>query len=63
MTCNIFAVPRRVLNELLADKLWSRRLDEANTFQDALRVVKAFCHERGYEIHHKMPSGELTICR
>ena len=63
VACNIFVVPRRILNELLADEHWSRRMDEAQTFQDALRVVKGFCLERGYGIHHDIVGGgRLVVC-
>ena len=59
----VFDVPRRVLDELRGDRGWSRRLSEAVTFQEWLLVVKRFCHERGYGIHHEFPSGRLVVCR
>lgn len=59
----VFDVPRRVLDELRADRGWRRRLEEAATFQERMLVVKRFCHERGYQIHHEQPSGRLVVCR
>lgn len=58
-----FDVPRRVLDELRADVCWRKMLGEAETFQDWLLVVKRFCLERGYPIHHDVCTGRLVVCR
>lgn len=57
-----FDVPQRVLRELRADRGWSKRLGEAASFQEWLLVVKRFCRERGYQIHHECVTGRLVVC-
>lgn len=60
----VFDVPRKVLDELRADRGWSKRLSDAVTFQEWLLVVKRFCLERGYPIHHDIVAGgRLVVCR
>jgi hypothetical protein len=58
-----FDVPQRVLNELRSDVGWHKMLKEATTFQEWLLVVKRFCLERGYQIHHNVVTGRLVVCR
>jgi hypothetical protein len=45
-----FAARREVLEELLRDPMWSRRLEEAETIQEAVRVLLEFAEERGYRV-------------
>jgi hypothetical protein len=46
----IFAVRREVLEELLGDPAWSRRLGEARTLREVQRILLEFAEERGYRV-------------
>jgi hypothetical protein len=45
-----FAVRREVLEELLGDPAWSRRLGEARTLREVRRILLEFAEERGYRV-------------
>jgi len=44
-----FAVKREVVEALLRDKKWSRRLEEAKTTQEVLKVLVDFCKAKGFK--------------
>lgn len=45
-----FAVRREVLEELLRDPAWRRRLEKARTSQEVQYVLLKFAEERGYRV-------------
>jgi hypothetical protein len=45
-----FAVKREVLEELLRDPVWRRRLEEARTLREVQRILLGFARERGYRV-------------
>jgi hypothetical protein len=46
----MFAVRREVLEKLLRDPKWSRRLEEAETLREAVQILIKFAEEKGYRI-------------
>jgi hypothetical protein len=46
----MFAVRREVLEELLKDPKWSRRLEKAETLREAIQILVKFAAEKGYRI-------------
>jgi len=48
----VIAVRREVLDALLADPEWNKRLEQAKTMADVERVFSDFCKARGYKIKH-----------
>jgi hypothetical protein len=46
----MFAVRREVLEELLRDPKWSRRLEKAETLREVAQILIKFAEENGYRI-------------
>jgi hypothetical protein len=46
----IFAVKREVLEELLGDPAWSRRLEKARTLREVQRVLLEFAEEKKLKV-------------
>jgi len=62
MSGHVFVVRRRLVEEMLADSAWAERLRKASSFREVKRVVMDFCVDRGYRVHHELPSGRLVVC-
>ena len=50
-----FAVRREVVEALLRDKEWSRRLEEAKTTQEVVKVLGEFCKIKGFKVKRAKP--------
>jgi hypothetical protein len=46
----MFAVRREVLEKLLRDRKWCRKLEKAETLREAVQVLVKFAEEKGYKI-------------
>ena len=62
MRGHVFVVRRKLIAEMLRNAEWARRLREAVGFADVARIVKDYCLERGYGVHHDIVSGRLVVC-
>lgn len=47
----IFAVRREVLERLLDDPAWSKKLDDCVTTQDYFNVLRAFVQSKKLKVH------------
>lgn len=45
-----FVVRTKVLEELLSDPEWAKRLDRAKDMKDAMKIIQDFCKKKGYEV-------------
>lgn len=48
----MFGLNRKVLELLFADPEWSRRLEEAKTEEDAVRVLAEFARVKGLKVKY-----------
>ncbi len=46
----MFAVRRKVFDDLLSDSVWAERLENAETMKEVEKVITEFCEARGYRI-------------
>jgi len=46
----LFAVKKEVVQSLLADEAWSRRLEDAETEADVVKVLVEFCKSKGFKV-------------
>jgi hypothetical protein len=46
----MFAVRRQILEELLKDEGWTRKLEACRNVSDVERVLTEFCKAKGYKI-------------
>jgi len=46
----MFAANAKVLFELVSDPVWSERLENAESMEEAEKVIADFCEEKGYRV-------------
>lgn len=46
----MFAVNKKVLDDLVSDPVWSERLENAETMKEVEKVIADFCEEKGYKV-------------
>ncbi|MEM3798389.1 MAG: hypothetical protein QXY74_08180 [Candidatus Bathyarchaeia archaeon] len=51
----MFNVSCVILEELLADTKWRSKLEAAKTWDEAVKVVEAFCKVKGYKVKQLKP--------
>jgi len=46
----VFAVKREILEEMLRDPEWSRRIEEAKSVAEIAEIVAEYCRKKGYRV-------------